>query len=128
MPRKVLDVGQCVPDHAAIRQLIESNFDATVAQSHQLPDTLAALRRERFDLVLVNRKLDADYSDGLDILRAIKADEQLNSTPVMLVTNYAVYQQSAVAAGAAPGFGKAQLNDPRTIETLAQFLAPQQSV
>ena len=29
---------------------------------------------EPFDLVLVNRKLDSDYSDGLEIIKQIKAD------------------------------------------------------
>ena len=32
------------------------------------------LKSGQFDLVLVNRKLDADYSDGIEIIRQIKAD------------------------------------------------------
>ena len=122
MPHKVLDVGQCVPDHAAIRRLIEGTFGAQVRQTHGPTDTLAAMRQEPFDLVLINRKLDADYSDGMDILQAIKADPQLSATPVMLVTNYAEHQQLAIAAGAEPGFGKAQLTSPTTLERLGRFL------
>lgn len=120
--KRVLDVGQCVPDHAAIRRLIEGRFGAEVVQTHGPQDTLAALRAGHFDLVLINRKLDADYTDGIEILRTIKADGSLKSLPVMIVTNYAEYEAAAVAEGAEYGFGKAGLNDPATHELLAKFL------
>lgn len=121
MPKRVLDVGQCVPDHAAIRRLLETSFHAVVEQTHALDDTLARLRETPFDLVLVNRKIDIDYSDGLDILKAIKADPQLAEIPVMLVTNYPEHQQTAIAAGAEPGFGKDSLRSPQTVERLAKY-------
>ncbi|HVW35948.1 MAG TPA: response regulator [Pirellulales bacterium] len=127
MPKRVLDVGQCAPDHAAIRRLVQGTFGAEVVQADRLDDALAALRsaalrRESFDLVLINRKLDIDYSDGIEILRAIKTDSALASTPVMLVTNYPEHQQAAIAAGAEPGFGKAELGLAATREKLARFL------
>lgn len=122
MPKRVLDVGQCAPDHAAIRRLVQGTFGAEVVQADRLDDALAALRRESFDLVLINRKLDVDYSDGIEILRAIKTDSALASTPVMLVTNYPEHQQAAVAAGAEPGFGKAELGLAATREKLGRFL------
>lgn len=124
MPKQVLDVGQCVPDHAAIRRLLEKNFDVNVVRTHELADTLEALRRQSFDLVLINRKLDIDYSDGMAILEAIKADPQLAPTPVMLVTNYPEHQQAAVKAGAEDGFGKNELGAAATVEKLKPFLSP----
>jgi two-component system chemotaxis response regulator CheY len=82
------------------------------------------LRQGAYDLVLINRKLDADYSDGLEIVRAIKADPQLTSSvPVMLVTNYPEHQDAAVAAGAARGFGKLEYGNPQTVEKLRPYLA-----
>lgn len=117
-----MDVGQCAPDHAAIRRLVAGTFGAEVVQADRLDDALAALRQGPFDLVLVNRKLDIDYSDGLEIVRAIKADSQLAATPVMLVTNYPEHQQAAIAAGAEPGFGKAELGLSATREKLGRFL------
>ena len=111
-----------MPDHAAIRSLVARQFGASVTQTHGLADTLAVLRSGQFDLVTINRKLDADYSDGLEILRAIKADPQLAATPVMLVTNYPEHQQKAVEAGAELGFGKNELASPATRERLAKFL------
>jgi len=123
MTKRVLDVGQCSPDHASIRRLVETNFNAEVVRTHGPDDTLAQLRKGSFDLVLVNRKLDADYSDGLDIIKAIKADPRLAGTPVMLVTNYPEHQQIAIEAGAVAGFGKLEYNLPETREKLSRFLS-----
>ena len=64
MAKRVLDVGQCSPDHASICALIEAHFDAVVVETRQVDDTFDALRDGNVDLVLVNRKLDADDSDG----------------------------------------------------------------
>ncbi|HJT36469.1 MAG TPA: response regulator [Pirellulales bacterium] len=125
MPKLVLDVGQCNLDHGSIRRLVEGQFGARVVRAHQRDDALTALRNGNFDLVLVNRKLDADGDDGLAIIKAMKTDPQLSSMPVMLVTNFAEHQQKAIAAGAEPGFGKAQLDDPGTHEKLARFLREQ---
>ena len=122
MSKRILDVGQCGPDHAAIRQLV-GNFGAEVVQAHSARDTLAKLRAGKFDLVLINRKLDADYSDGVEIIKAIKADPAIADTPVMLVTNYAEHQKIAQEAGAVLGFGKLEYQQPATREKLARFLA-----
>jgi CheY-like chemotaxis protein len=122
MKKKLLDVGNCVPDHSAIRGLVTGNFDADVLQAHGPEDALDMLRKEPVDLVLINRKLDRDYTDGIEILKRIKADSTLAKTPVMLITNYAEHQQAAVAEGAEYGFGKLELQEPATIEKLARFL------
>ena len=52
------------------------------------------------DLVVVNRKLDMDYSDGIEIIRQIKAEPALAATPVMLITNYPEHQDAAEQLGA----------------------------
>jgi CheY-like chemotaxis protein len=120
--KRVLDVGQCSPDHWSIKHLVEGELGGEVVQAHHLADALELLRGGGFALVLVNRKLDADYSDGLDVIRQIKADPQLAATPVMLVSNYPESQAEAVAAGAEPGFGKAELRSAATREKLAAAL------
>jgi CheY-like chemotaxis protein len=122
--KTVLDVGNCVPDHAAIRSMLEREFRAEVLQTHGPDDTLALLRRQAVDLVLVNRKLDQDDSEGLEIIRAIKADPSLAAIPCMLITNYAEQQDLAVAAGALRGFGKKELTSQATRERLAAVLSP----
>lgn len=122
MAARVLDVGNCQPDHAAIRRLLEREFGAEVVQAHQMEDALEQLRAGRFDLVLINRKLDIDYSDGIDILRQIKADAALAAVPAMLVTNFPEHQEKAVEAGALYGFGKQELSLPSTRQRLAEAL------
>ena len=123
MTKRVLDVGQCSMDHASIRRLVEGQFGAEIVQTNGIDDTLQRLTDEQFDLVLVNRKLDADYSDGLNVIRAIKREAALSNVPVMLVSNYPDAQEEAVAAGAVPGFGKAELSQPATREKLRPFLS-----
>jgi CheY-like chemotaxis protein len=122
MTKQVLDVGSCAPDHAALRRLIESSFDAAVVQAHGPEDALAELRRRSFALVLVNRKLDRDDRDGVEVIRQIKSDPELMPVPVMLITNYAEYQDLAVAAGAVRGFGKAEIGEERTLAELNRYL------
>jgi two-component system chemotaxis response regulator CheY len=123
MSKRVLSVGQCGVDHAALSNMLERTFGAEVVPADSADEALAALGEGKFDLVMVNRKLDADYSDGIEIIRQIKADPQLSATPCMLVTNYPEHQQAAIAAGAEPGFGKLAYNRPETRERLAKFLA-----
>ena len=122
MTKRVLDVGNCVPDHGAIRAMLEQTFAAQVLQGHGHDDTLELLRQEPVDLVLVNRKLDQDYSDGLEIIRAIKAQPQLRDIPCMLITNDPDQQDAAVAAGAEYGFGKKELHAATRRQRLAEFL------
>jgi CheY-like chemotaxis protein len=99
------------------------NFDCEVVQAHGVDDTLEHLTSGQFDLVLVNRKLDADYSDGIEIIRKIKAEAAIAPVPVMLVTNYPEHQDTAIAAGAIRGFGKLEYNKPETLEKLAAVLS-----
>jgi CheY-like chemotaxis protein len=122
MKKRILDVGQCGPDHATMRQFLTRHFDCEIVQTHGPDDTLDELRRSGYDLVLINRKLDCDYSDGIEIIRQIKADPAIAEVPAMLVTNYPQHQAEAVAAGAVRGFGKLEYGDPATLEKLRVVL------
>ncbi len=122
MTKRVLDVGQCGPDHVAIRRYLTTHFDVEVVPTHGLSDTLAELRSGHFHLVLINRKLDADYSDGIEIVRAVKAAAETAHVPVMLVTNYPEHQDAAEAAGAHRGFGKLEFDRAETRNKLAAVL------
>jgi CheY-like chemotaxis protein len=123
MTKRVLDVGSCPPDHAAIRHLIEDKFDAVVMHAHDAADAIATLEQQPFDLVLVNRKLDHDYSDGLLVIERIKGMPALAEVPVMLITNYEDHQQQAIRTGAERGFGKLSMEEAETLERLGRFLS-----
>ena len=116
----VLDVGNCPPDHAAISRMLAQTFDAQVIQAHGLEDTLDVLRTKPVNLILINRKLDIDYSDGLEILKHLKSQPDFAEVPVMLITNYDEHQDVAVAHGARRGFGKLSLTDADTRRRLAE--------
>src|SRR5436190_21930681 len=106
MAKRVLDVGQCGPDHGSIRSYLKRNFGCEVVQVDDAAGALAQLKNGQFDLVLVNRKLDVDYSDGIEVIRQLKAEPNVASVPIMLITNYPEHQDAAIVAGAVRGFGK----------------------
>ena len=54
MRHRVLDVGNCDPDHGMIKRLLEQQFDAEVVRAHSQDAALVELRRQTFDLVLAN--------------------------------------------------------------------------
>lgn len=125
--KRVLDVGQCRPDHAAIRSMLVSACDAIVDEAPTIDAAIEAARRTPYDLVLVNRLLDRDGSQGLDLIERLKDDEQLKHVPVMLVSNLPDAQAAAVEAGALPGFGKSALRDPRTLARVRAVLGDDRS-
>ena len=124
MAKTVLDVGNCGPDHAAIRSLLTQQFGARVLRADGPSDTLKTLESERVDLVLVNRKLDQDYSDGIEVLKLIRERTEFAGLPVMLITNHEEHQQQAVDMGAVWGFGKLALGAAETRKRLAEVLEP----
>jgi CheY-like chemotaxis protein len=123
MTKTLIDCGNCGPDFNSIRQMVKSNFGASVIQTHGAEDTLAMLRERKIDLVTVNRKLDRDYTDGLEVIKAIKADPEVNSVPVMLITNYEEHQETAIQAGCTRGFGKLAIDDEATRQLMHPFLS-----
>jgi len=123
MPAKrVLSIGQCAADHMAITWTLRGSFDAEVVGADDLEEARSQLQDGPFDLVLVNRVLDADGGSGLEVIRQLKAGEETRALPVMLVSNYEDAQQQAVTAGAVPGFGKAALRQPQVIGRLRAYL------
>lgn len=106
-----------------IRRVLGGAFAAQVDRAHDPDDALAALRERPCDLVLVNRILDRDETDGIELIRRIKADPQLAAIPVMLISNYPDAQEAAVRAGALAGFGKADLTGGTVPRALRDALA-----
>lgn len=119
--KRVLSIGNCGFDNGSLRSAV-SGFGAELEAAEDWTDAIDLMRREKFDLVLVNRRLDADGSDGLEIIREIKQSDEFQDVPVMLLSNYPQYQAQAVSAGAEPGFGKSQLHSRETSELLRKYL------
>lgn len=120
--KHVLSVGQCGFDHGAISRFLSGQFDVEVTPAATAVRAFDLLKTQPFDLVLVNRQFDADGDEGLDFVKALKADDALATKPVMLVTNFPKYDQQAVALGAVSGFGKAAIGSPDVVRKLEPFL------
>jgi len=120
--KRVLCVGQCAADSWSISRTLEKAFSAELVSVATAAEALDRMRQETFPLVLVNRVFDANGASGLDLIRRVKADAELSTAPVMLVSNYADAQREAQAAGAEPGFGKASLGRADMLDRVRAFL------
>jgi CheY-like chemotaxis protein len=120
--KRILSVGQCAADHSHISRTFQQAFVAEVVGVDTTVEALEKLSRESFALVLVNRVFDANGASGLDFIKQVKSDEALTATPIMLVSNYGDSQKQAVAAGATPGFGKAELGALQMIQRVKSVL------
>jgi CheY-like chemotaxis protein len=127
MTKQVLDVGNCSMDHGNIKYFIETSFDASVVRAHDQEGALDFLRSGAFDLVLVNRVFHRDRGDGLELISRIKNNPQWCATPAMLISDLDDFQQQAIEAGAALGFGKKSLRSSETRRRLRPFLEDTES-
>jgi CheY-like chemotaxis protein len=123
MHRRVLLVGQCAMDFAGISRMLRSHFSVAVDGAETLDATRQQVQRQTYDLILVNRVLDADGTAGLEVVRALVENSGAPAAPVMLISNFPAFQQEAVEAGAVPGFGKQQLDDAETVDRLRPLLS-----
>jgi len=125
--KRVLSIGQCGPDHYSISWVLRQHFSADVVPARNALEAFDLLKKGPYDLILVNRILDADHSSGLELIKKLKTTPSAEQTPVMLVSNLAPAQQQATALGAVPGFGKDELTDDALLERLRPQLSPSPS-
>lgn len=121
-PARLLDVGNCNPDHSMIRQMLTENFDVTIDRVMFVNDAIEKMRANHYDLVLFNRLVFDDGSEGIELLRQSKDDPALAAAPKMMISNFPEAQAASVAAGGVPGFGKAAVQSPATLELLSKYL------
>lgn len=119
---RVLDVGNCHPDHSAIARMLVQHFDVEVDRVMHVDEAWRQLRERSYDLVLVNRIIFEDGSEGMPLIERMQQGESTQKVPVMLVSNYADAQARATAAGAIMGFGKSDIGDVDVIRRLSKLL------
>ena len=115
--KRVLSIGQCAADHAAISRVFQQFFAVEIVAADSWQQSQSILGEQECHLILVNRVLDGDGSSGVEIIKQLKSSPD----PVMLVSNYDDAQLQAVQLGAVRGFGKAALGQ-------AAMLAPVRSI
>jgi DNA-binding NarL/FixJ family response regulator len=117
----VLSVGQCGADEPRIRALLKKLGVGRIDQAHSNGEALQLCERHHYDLILINRILDATGESGHTLV--VKVLHSRPKQAVMLVSNYAEAQREAVALGALHGFGKNELSSPSTVTLLQKALA-----
>ncbi len=111
----VLSVGQCGYDDSRIAQVVRKALGAFVERAHSADEARRLLAEKSYALVLINRQFDAGGS-GLALISDLK--QSGFTTPLMLVSDYPDAQANAIAAGAAPGFGKSAIGLPQTADVI----------
>ena len=120
--RKLLIVGQCDFDYQRISFVLSKIYDIEFHRADSFDDAIQKSLDQQFDLIMINRLMDLDRSEGMAILHELKSNPQTENTPAMIISDFQDAQEAAVAAGASPGFGKARLDTPQTFELLSNFL------
>ncbi len=121
--QKLLIVGQCDFDYQRISSVISKIFDIEIDRADSFDDAIQSALEQSYALILINRLMDVDRSQGIAILHEFKSMPQTENIPVMIISDYQETQEAAIAAGASPGFGKAALDTPQTFRLLSNFLA-----
>jgi CheY-like chemotaxis protein len=114
MALRILDVGQCGFDGPRMAKLWHEKLGAKVDSSPCGPDALNRAKKNKYDIILVNRILADDGASGLQVVQDLI--DSGTSTPVMLVSDLSEAQDAAVALGAVRGFGKAELGEQSTLD------------
>lgn len=119
-PLRIALVGHCGPDSYALRSAVGRVIPGADLVFVNEEQGLAA-EAARSDLLLINRALDGAFAEhnGVEMIRRLAG----NRPALMLISNYPEAQAEAVAAGAAAGFGKKEMNGPRAAELLRAALA-----
>ena len=73
-------------------------------------------------LLLVNRVLEGDFDSDSGVDLIAEASARGEHAAMMLISDFPDAQESAIAAGALPGFGKSQLYNAASAAKLRQAL------
>jgi hypothetical protein len=109
-------VGHCRPDIFALKAAVRGFIPKANVTSINSADQMT----EPTDLYLVNRILDGRFPNesGIELIRNLPED----ASPAILITNIEEHAQTALEAGAKPGFGKADSRSPKAQQALLAAL------
>jgi two-component system chemotaxis response regulator CheY len=92
-----------VDDNQPARQLVKSTLALAgytgITEATDGSKALEALQHRKFDLIICD--WDMPGTSGIDVLRAVRADESLSATPFLMVTanQQREFVQAAIEAG-----------------------------
>jgi DNA-binding NarL/FixJ family response regulator len=122
MAKKVLLVGHCGPDTSYLKLAVKHADPSLQILAADDAGELSGALAEGVDLILFNRELDYGFDErqGVDLIRKVKT--AYPAVRSMLVSNYPDAQAAALAAGAAPGFGKRDIGSPKVSQAIRDAL------
>lgn len=123
MSKRIALVGHCGPDSYMLRSAVKYAVPGSDVLMITDQDALNDLIEQGVDLLLVNRMLDGLFDAGVGIELIETLHKSKPAVRTMLISNYADSQRDAEAAGARPGFGKAEIGSPKMKQALATALA-----
>lgn len=120
MPKQILSVGNCSYDFGTLSQALEAKFDVALQNAETADEAEQVLKKQQFDLIVVNRLFDINQDSGIALIKKLK--EQKLATPMMLISNFPESQEEAVGVGAVPGYGKKAVGKPEMLDLVGQYL------
>jgi two-component system, chemotaxis family, chemotaxis protein CheY len=116
-------VGHCGVDGPRLEATIARLCDDADITTANDPDALAEVIDGGADLLLFNRELGFGFDDeaGVDVIAGLRRKHP--NLKMMLISDYPDAQRAAEAAGAMPGFGKAELGSAKVEKVLKDALA-----
>jgi ActR/RegA family two-component response regulator len=123
MSKTIALVGHCGPDSSYLRMTLSAVERGVKIVAADDDESLKHVLETGADLLLFNRVLDYGFSENEGVAVIRKLRQHYPNLKMMLVSNYPEAQAAAVAAGAAPGFGKRDLGSARVKEMLRDVLA-----
>ncbi|MBR9705217.1 hypothetical protein GOV12_07430 [Candidatus Pacearchaeota archaeon] len=120
--KKVLVVGNCNFDGPRICKFIDSNFSAKSCEAKSIKISKDMIKKDKYDLILVNRVCVGDGNMGLELVDYIKNENM--DIPTMIITNYKDKMDEAITHGAVKGFGKEDLdsNEDKVRDVIGKVL------
>jgi two-component SAPR family response regulator len=121
MAKRLLSVGNCSYDFGNLSTTLQKHFAIELQNVDTAEEADEVLKKQSFDLILVNRLFDVNQDSGIAFIKRHKAAQL--ATPMMLLSNFPEYQEEAQAVGAVKGFGKNQVKQPIAVELLKPYLS-----
>jgi len=116
-------VGHCGVDGPRLEATISRICDDADVTTANDPDALAEVVQDGVDLLLFNRELGYGFDDGLGVDLIADLRREHPDLKMMLISDRPDAQRAAEAAGALPGFGKAELTTSKVAQVLKNALA-----
>lgn len=110
-----------VDDMVTARMLMRNIFESagfTVRTANNGLEALTTLKEDKFDVVITD--VEMPFMDGFKLTESIRADQQLNAIPVVIVTSMASREdrERGVAAGANAYFTKSNFDQAKLLEVV----------